>query len=191
MRTYTANPYSSNKGSALAIGLVILTAITLVSITAMQRSGIQGRMVGNIQHQEQAFHAANGELEEIYQFYATQASATVALSEPLNNFDIVNGDQVFHQVAPGHSSTYSSYYGGGESSNGQSSGYAPKARLEVASNIQHTGVRSSLVAGFSVGTFVEYGFVVTAESSEPSFGITPGKTLSSQVVGIKYIAPAG
>jgi hypothetical protein len=190
MRTLSAKPYSSNKGSALAIGLVILTAITLVSVTSMQRSGIQGRMVGNIQHQEQGFHAANGELEEIYRFYATQASATVALSEPLNNFDIINDEQVFHQVDPGHNSTYNSY-AERESSNGQSSGHPPKTRLDVASNIQHTGERSSLVAGFSVGTFVEYGFVVTAESSEPSFGIAPGKTLSNQVVGIKYIAPAG
>lgn len=185
------NSYSSNTGSALAIGLVILTAITLVSITAMQRSGIQGRMVGNIQHKEQAFHAANGELEEIYQFYATQASATSALSAPLNNFEIINGEQVFGEVAPGHTSTYSSYSQKSETAGAQSSGYTRPARLDVASNIQHTGVRGSLVEGFSVGTFVEYGFVVTAESAEPTFGITPGKTLSSQIIGIKYIAPAG
>ena len=191
MHTYSTNRYSSQSGSALAIGLVILTAITLVSVTAMQRSGIQGRMVGNIQHQEQAFHAANGELEEIYQFYATQASATLALSAPLNSFEIVNDEQIFNEVAPGHTSTYSSYYKESESSGGQNLGYIPKARLEVTSNIQHTGVRSSLVEGFSVGTFVEYGFIVSAQSNEPSFGITPGRTLSSQVVGIKYIAPAG
>ncbi len=181
--------YSSNKGSALAIGLVILTAITLVSVTAMQRSGIQGRMVGNVQHKQQAFHAANGELEEIYQFYSTQGSATQALSAPLNEFDIFNGEQVFHEVAAGHTSTYSSYYPHEDSSSGQSTGQS--SRLEVASNIQHTGIRNALVEGFSVGTFVEYGFVVSAQSREPSFGINPGKTLSSQAVGIKYIAPAG
>lgn len=177
--------YSSNKGSALAIGLVILTAITLVSVTSMQRSGIQGRMVGNAQHKQQAFHIANGELEEIYQFYATQGSATQALSAPLNEFDIFNGEQIFHEIAAGHTSTYNSYY----PHDGNSSD--PSSRLEVASNIQHTGIRNSLVEGFSVGTFVEYGFVVSAQSAEPSFGIDPGKVLSSQSVGIKYIAPAG
>jgi hypothetical protein len=185
------NSYSSNNGSALAIGLVILTAITLVSITALQRSGIQARMVGNSQHKEQAFHAANGELEEIYQFYATQASATAALSAPLQNFEIINDEQVFGKVVPGHTSTYNNYIQSSTTSDDQHSDYDRPARLDVDSNIQHTGLRSTLVDGFSVGTFVEYGFVVTAKSSEPSFGVAPGKTLSSQVIGIKYIAPAG
>lgn len=190
MHSYSSNhTYSANKGSALAIGLTILTAITLISISALQRSGIQGRMVGNIQHQEQGFHAANGELEEIYQFYATQASATQALSNPLNSFSIINGEQVFTPVDPGHPSTYSNF--GSPESNEQSTGYAQPPRLEVSSDIQHTGLRNSLVEGFSVGTFVEYGFEVSSQSAEPSFGITPGRTLSSQLVGIKFIAPAG
>ncbi|MFT4907391.1 MAG: hypothetical protein ACI978_001473 [Oleispira sp.] len=173
--------YRRNKGSALAIGLTILTAITLISVSALQRSGIQGRMVGNIQHQEQGFHAANGELEEIYQFYATQASATEALSAPLNSFGITNGEQIFSPVGPGHPSSYSSYHSGSQGA----------ARLTVVSDIQHTGVKSSLVEGFSIGTFVEYGFTVSAQATEPNIGLTPGRTLSSQLVGIKYIAPAG
>ena len=190
MHSYSSKiTYSANKGSALAIGLTILTAITLISVSALQRSGIQGRMVGNIQHQEQGFHAANGELEEIYQFFATQASATQALSAPLNSFIIVDGEQVFSPVDPGHVSSYSSY--GNSESGGQSTGYPTPPRLEVSSDIQHTGLRNSLVEGFSVGTFVEYGFEVSSQANEPSFGITPGKTLSSQLVGIKYIAPAG
>ncbi len=181
--------FSSNKGSALAISLVILTAITLISVSSLQRSGIQGRMVGNIQHQEQGFHAANGELEEIYRFYATQASATQALSSPLNSFDIVAGDQVFHPVEPGHESTYNSY--DSANSGEQSTGNANPPRLAVTSDIQHTGIRNALVEGFSVGTFVEYGFIVSSQAAEPSFGIAPGRTLSNQLVGIKYIAPAG
>jgi len=190
MRSYSSNnTYSANQGSALAIGLTILTAITLISVSALQRSGIQGRMVGNAQHQEQGFHAANGELEEIYQFYATQASATQALSAPLNSFEIIAGDQVFIPVDPGHDSTYSSQ--GNPEQNGQSTGYAHPPRLEISSEIQHTGLRNSLVEGFSVGTFVEYGFEVNSQAAKPSFGITPGRTLSNQLIGIKFIAPAG
>lgn len=175
--------FSSNKGSALAISLVILTAITLISISALQRSGIQGRMVGNIQHQEQGFHAANGELEEIYQFYATQTSATIALANPMNNFDMIDGEPVYSEVTPGHTSTYNNYTGHGSSSQ--------KPRLDVTSNIQHTGERNSLVEGFSVGTFVEYGFTINSSAAEPSFGVGVGRTLSSQLIGIKFIAPAG
>jgi type IV pilus assembly PilX-like protein len=176
--------FSSNKGSALAISLVILTAITLISISALQRSGIQGRMVGNIQHQEQGFHAANGELEEIYQFYATQTSATIALANPMNNFDMINGEPVYLEVTPGHTSTYNNYTGYGSSESGQ------KPRLDVTSNITHSGERNSLVEGFTVGTFVEYGFTIDAQAAEPSFGVGVGRTLSSQLVGIKFIAPA-
>lgn len=171
---------NTNKGSALAISLVILTAITLISITALQRSGLQSRMVGNIQHQEQAFHAANGELEEIFNFYATQASATQALSVPLNSFDIINNVQIFKTTSPGHTSTYSSYTPSKKS-----------PRLRVNSNIEHTGFKSALVDGFSVGTFSAYEFVVTSEAAQPNIGQGIGRVLSSQAMGIKYIAPAG
>jgi hypothetical protein len=43
-------------GSVLAISLVILTAITLISITSLQRSGIQTRIVTNVQHDELLFN---------------------------------------------------------------------------------------------------------------------------------------
>ena len=43
-------------GSVLAISLVILTAITLISISSLQRSGLQTKIVANIQHQEQLFN---------------------------------------------------------------------------------------------------------------------------------------
>lgn len=177
--------YTSSKGSTLAISLVILTSITLISITSLQRSGIQGRMVSSIQHKEKGFHAANGELEEIYQFYATQTSATQALSAPLNSFDIVAGEQDFLPVEAGHESAYNSY----DSQQGGSHSQHP--RLAVTSNIKHTGLRSSLVDGFSIGTFVEYGFIVSSQAAKPTIGTTLGKTLSSQLIGIKYIAPAG
>jgi len=183
MRANLSN-IKSNKGSALAIGLTILTAITLISVTALQRSGIQGRMVGSIQHKEQGFHAANSELEEIYQFYATQSSATKALSSPLNSFDIVAGEPVYQAVPAGHTSTYGHY-------DPQSSAHPAYTPLQVNSDVQHTGLRSSLVEGFSVGSFVEYGFVVSAQSSKPDIGINLGDVVSSQLIGIKYIAPAG
>jgi hypothetical protein len=189
MPLHSFQNHSASNGSALAIGLTILTAITIVSVTALQRSGLQGRMVGNVQHQEQGFHAANGELEEIYQFYATQASATQALSSPLNSFDIIAGEQIFKPVDPGHESSYNAY--SAPSYPDQSHRQSQAARLSVASDIQHSGLKNSLVEGFSVGTFVEYGFTVTSQAAEPSFAGTPGRTLSSQLVGIKFIAPAG
>ena len=178
--------FRKQSGSALAIGLVMMTAITVISVTAMQRSGIQGKMVSNTQHKEIGYHAAHGELEQIYHFYSTQASATTALSAPLDNFDVVNGEAVYKPIQPGHESHYNIQQ---DQSNG-SYGGAAKAKVDLSSTIQHTGIRNSLVEGFSVGTFVEYGFIVTSQSTTPQVLGNP-RQLSSQSIGVRYIAPAG
>lgn len=175
----------SNNGSALAIGLTILTAITLISVTALQRSGLQGRMVGSIQHKEQGFHAANGELEEIYHFYSTQASAIDALALPINSTTLVNGSLQFNAVTAGHSSTYNNY------SPTYPSGHTPSPRLQVNSSIQHTGVVNALVEDFSYGSFKQFGFVVSAQASSPTIGGNQGDIISNQEIGIRFIAPAG
>jgi hypothetical protein len=177
--------YQTNNGSALAIGLTILTAITLISVTALQRSGIQGRMVGNIQHKEKGFHAANGELEEIYHFYSTQASAIDALSLPINSFTMTNGNLQFDTVTAGHSSTYNNYLPT------YPSGHTPSPRLQVNSSIQHTGTVDAIVEDFSYGSFKQFGFVVSAQSAKPSIGGNQGDILSNQEIGIRFIAPAG
>ena len=51
------------KGSALAVSLVLLTAITLISISSMQRSGLQTRIVANLQHHEILFQTTLNEQE--------------------------------------------------------------------------------------------------------------------------------
>lgn len=51
------------KGSALAVSLVLLTAITLISLSSMQRSGLQTRIVANLQHHELAFQTTLNEQE--------------------------------------------------------------------------------------------------------------------------------
>jgi hypothetical protein len=51
------------KGSALIVSLVLLTAITLISLSSMQRSGLQTRIVANLQHHEVLFQTALNEQE--------------------------------------------------------------------------------------------------------------------------------
>jgi hypothetical protein len=202
MPAYSFNPRcSANKGSVLAISLVILTAITLVSLTAMQRSGLQGKMVGSLQHNKNAFHTTESELEAIYDFYSSQGSATKALSDSLNAFtvgdieqkddsgNIIKDDsgntvtkeeQEFYDTSTNHTSAYSTY---------KPTGSKTYPRLNLTSKILHTGVRNTLVEGFSTDSFVEYSFITTTISTEPN--TIDGRELSSQTLGIKYIAPAG
>jgi type IV pilus assembly protein PilX len=46
---------NTQKGSVLAVSLVLLTAITLIAISSMQRSGLQTKIVSNLQHHEILF----------------------------------------------------------------------------------------------------------------------------------------
>lgn len=73
---------SNQSGSVLAISLVLLTAITLIAMMNMQRSGLQTKIVANLQHDEKAFTAALNLLEAAYS--ATQVSDTQILNEAIN-----------------------------------------------------------------------------------------------------------
>lgn len=186
------NQRSANKGSVLAISLVILTAITLVSITAMQRSGLQGKMVVNIQHKEKAFHAANSELEEIFEFYLTQGSARKALAVPINTFTIVDQLRVYTQVDTGHTSPYNSLASqqissAGFGSGGQNGNAAPQ--LQVASTI--IAETPGMPDGYSYGSFESHNLEITASASRPNIGSRAGDVLSSQSIGISFVSPSG
>ena len=54
------------QGSALLVSLVILTVITMGAMVALQRSGIQIRMLSNLQHQHELENAAMSTLNSIY-----------------------------------------------------------------------------------------------------------------------------
>ncbi len=78
----------SQSGSALAISLVILTAITLISISSLQRSGLQAKIVANIQHQEQLFNAAQSDQELWVTAFNQSVSGDNLLAAPLRKFTI-------------------------------------------------------------------------------------------------------
>lgn len=59
-------PQQTDKGSALIISLVILTAITLGAMVAMQRSTVQIRMIGNLQQQQSMFNAAYSNISNLF-----------------------------------------------------------------------------------------------------------------------------
>lgn len=53
---------TQQKGMSLVITLVLLSIITLASLSAMQNSGIEGRMTANYRHSAEVFHETNNEL---------------------------------------------------------------------------------------------------------------------------------
>jgi|GEM_PF-1215588 len=62
----TTRGNKDQRGSALLISLVVLTAITLVALVAMQRSSTQIRMISNLQHQHEVSNAALGTLNYVF-----------------------------------------------------------------------------------------------------------------------------
>lgn len=61
----------NQSGSVLAISLVLLTAITLIAIMGLQRSGLQTKIIANIQHREIVFNGTQNLIEDGYGYFQT------------------------------------------------------------------------------------------------------------------------
>lgn len=173
----------SNRGSVLAISLVILTAITLISISSLQRSGLQTRMLGNVLHKENNFHNDNNYLEGAYQYYYKGANkndpsteATTAFEELYeaanSDSELIGNIQVYDPISTDYESNDAS---------------APNLTLE--SNIQFKG--KSRAEGNSESIFKYHNYDITSSSVVPGEIGNPDRIVSSQTIGIKFLAPAG
>lgn len=91
--SFSKSKFSRNKGSTLAISLVLLTVITLIAVTSMQRSGLQTRMVANIQHVEMLFNTAMNDQEYWFTQLQLEESGDSLLSEPLSSFELDENNQ--------------------------------------------------------------------------------------------------
>ncbi|MEH6448049.1 MAG: hypothetical protein V7765_05225 [Oleispira sp.] len=92
------NLYEKNSGSVLAISLVMLTAITLVALFSMQRSGLQTKIVANVQHVEMLFNTAMNDQEYWFMQLKVADSGDTLLSEPLANFVLDEKNQRNYQA---------------------------------------------------------------------------------------------
>ena len=54
------------RGVALIIALVFLLMLTILGVTVMQTSSLEGRMAGNMQEVNRAFHAAESAVEHVF-----------------------------------------------------------------------------------------------------------------------------
>jgi hypothetical protein len=83
---------NNQKGSAVAVSLVLLTAITLISISSMQRSGLQTKIVSNLQHHETLFQTTQNEQEHWWKELQTSDSRGILISQAKAEFvlDLAN-----------------------------------------------------------------------------------------------------
>lgn len=79
---------NNQNGSALAVSLVLLTAITLISISSMQRSGLQTKIVSNLQHHETLFQTTLNEQEFWWKELQTSDSRGILISQAEAEFTL-------------------------------------------------------------------------------------------------------
>lgn len=176
MKIYQSNQHIAfkEKGSVLVISLVLLTAITLISITSLQRTNLQTRIIANVQHSEKGFQIANSELDEIYLTYISNSASTQDLSKALDNFTLdANDKKVFNTLYTSVTSSYTT-----KMSNKPNS-------IDVSSKLTHKG-QPPFTSGYSQGGFSTYIFEVQADANAPNSGYN----LSSQSMGIELIGPS-
>lgn len=73
---------NKESGSVLAISLILLTAITSIAMLGLHRSGLQTKIVSNLQHRETVFNAALNDIDGAYD--QVQESNIQQLSDAMN-----------------------------------------------------------------------------------------------------------
>jgi Tfp pilus assembly protein PilX len=140
---------SQQSGSVLAISLVLLTAITIIAIMGIQRSGLQTKIVGNLQHKEGVFQASLSEQE--FWFNTLRDTDNRQLLLQLINSETVdgNGNTVPLSVSLPVSSR----------------AQAIANQLQVSTSAILTSKEGVLVEGFELGTHMNYRFQLDTDAT--------------------------
>lgn len=167
---------TSQRGSALLISLVILTVITLGAVVAMQRTTLQTRMVGNMQHQQKVFNAAYSDLSALLNELRTSPNLTRVLDDAITAYHLDNNATIDPFIAD---------YGL-DKPDSPDNVEAVENRLrsfEPPSEGSSTALKD--IEGSSGATLVPYYFTSTATVEDSA-----GSVSSTQQVGMYYLAPA-
>jgi len=190
----------SQRGVALVVSLIMLTAVTYLAVVSLQRSSLQVRMVGNSQLKQTSFIAAQSELSTIFGDIRDSDNGTQILNDAMQSFDVVSQSVVFSQGQDGSS---------GISGVGISNTVQEEAELaykelaadvssrdysamgmetqDIKTSVLYTGSsfpENTFARDSTVGTFVTYLYRVDSTVAATS------QITSSQSLGIEYLAPA-
>lgn len=174
------------RGSSLIISLVILTAITLGAMVAMQRSTVQIRMIGNLQQQQSMFNAAYGDISNLFTglrngntanrilgHMIDQENQWIAAGSNLTTKPVTNpyNRQIFAGLLP--PSVHNSTVGGTQN------------QMRVAQLPGDTPNSLKMHAGSSTGTLVPYYFTTDTQAWDINNAVR-----SRQQAGFYILGPA-
>ncbi len=90
-RSYGRAPHE--RGIALVVALVFLLMLTILGVTVMNTASLEGRMAGNTQETNRAFHAAESAIERVYTdgtIFLTLLTTGASSSTPVKYPDATN-----------------------------------------------------------------------------------------------------
>lgn len=100
------NGYSHQRGSVLFVSLVMLVMLTLVVVNAINISGVNLKIVGNMQHRAATEAAAQRAVEQVLgsagNFYSPTAAVSVAAPSGMT-VSVSNRTCLAYGPAPGYS----------------------------------------------------------------------------------------
>lgn len=172
---------NKQKGSALLVSLVILTIITLGAIVALQRSTLQLRMVGGMQHQQKVFNASYSNLNALLDQMRRSGQTLVMLNDAIIDYNesAANGED-----AEGLNPYVGRY--------GFAAPQLPDNVKEVSNRLvslepptSSSAVSLKATEGSSAGTLMPYHFSSTADAKDVNDNVS-----SKQQIGFYYLAPA-
>lgn len=173
-RTCRGSSMATQNGTTLIISLVILITITFSAVTAMQRSTLQVRMVGNMQHQQNVFNTAQNDLS--------------SLIDQLRNSD--NADNLLNKAIQAErqatGSTIDPFGLGGLVKPSAPQNIKPSTnKLRAVSLPADIPQALKTIEGSSASTVAPYHFANKTEVMDTNNGLK-----STQEVGFYYLAPA-
>lgn len=170
------------RGSSLVFSLVILTAITLGAIVAMQRSTLQLRMIGNMQHQQSLFNATVSDFSNVMtSMQESPVTARSILGELINleNNSIAQGNSLGRiQINPYR---FNGIHVAPKNSGVNSTTHSMQLR-NMPSDTPNSLKQN---AGSSAGTLVPYHFTSTVQAAD-----TNNNTRENHEYGFYYMAPS-
>jgi len=174
--------YSANRGAALIISLVMLTAVTFLAVISLQNSSTQVKMVSNTQIRETVFQASMSALETQLNDISRSPAGTDILAEAMSNVQLNNGEVVTDQE------TLTPMFD--KVSSDKQYSYNDKALKPVSISITYTGAGStlnySLAGDSSVQRFNKHPFEVDSVASDRSDMFT-----SDQNLGFTFMSTTG
>lgn len=167
----------SSSGSALIISLVILTGVTLAAILSMERSGLQSRMVGNMQIKQDVWQGAYTMLSSGFDQFINNPNTGTRIIDVLNSREADANGIPTKDINDQFKQLPVNYFADPNT--------APKTpeHAEADADVKFDRKRST-PTGYSIGKFATFHFSARAEVNDSSSFIA-----SAQEMGFHYVGP--